>query len=286
MSILLVGFDSAWTPNKQGALAGATVDGPGQYRALGAPQPATFTAAEATIDKWQRAERPLTTLILLDQPTIVRSAKEQRPVERLVGSSVGRRYGGMQPAYTGKAAMFGVNAPLWRFLDRFGGPADPFQPATNTLVLETYPVFALIALGWVLPDEVRANGRLPKYNPARSTFRLSDWRFVCANASHAFRERSLEDVADWIEVAANSARPRKSDQDQLDACLCLLVALHLVEQRECLVVGDQQTGYIVVPHDADLVSELEARCGKTKMRSQDWIRVLRFRTALDSATAQ
>ena len=35
--------------------------------------------------------------------------------------------------------------------------------------------------------------------------------------------------------------PRKHDQDALDACLCLVVALHAAFSRECLVVGDLQS---------------------------------------------
>jgi hypothetical protein len=55
----------------------------------------------------------------------------------------------MQPANTAREEMFGKEAPVWPFLKRFGGPADPLEPIANTRVFETYPV---IALGWILPD--------------------------------------------------------------------------------------------------------------------------------------
>lgn len=127
--------------------------------------------------------------MLLDQPTIVTNATGQRPVENLVGSPVSLRYGGMQPANTSRGEMFGNNAPVWPFLARFGGPADPLQPVAGTRVFETYPVLAMIALGWILPDS-RVTGRLPKYNPERrKTFSIADWKHVCGLASGAFRQR-------------------------------------------------------------------------------------------------
>src|SRR5437016_5909251 len=73
-----------------------------------------------------------------------------------------RRYGGMQPANTSRERMFGMAAPVWSFLNRFGGPADPLGPVADTRVFETYPVLAMTALLWTLPD-TRAAGRLPKY---------------------------------------------------------------------------------------------------------------------------
>ena len=72
----------------------------------------------------------------------------------------------MQPAYTDKANMFGSDAPIWTFLSKFGGAADPLHPAGETWVLETYPALTMISLGWLMEDP-RPTGRLPKYNPLR-----------------------------------------------------------------------------------------------------------------------
>src|ERR1039458_9615847 len=55
----------------------------------------------------------------------VNNAMGQRPVENFVGSSVSLRYGGMQTASRSRVEMFGDDAPVWHFLDQFGGPADP-----------------------------------------------------------------------------------------------------------------------------------------------------------------
>jgi predicted RNase H-like nuclease len=176
---LLVGFDSAWTARKSGALVGVLRSASGGYEDLGPPQISDFKNARQSILDWQSAYSPGSTIVMLDQPCIVQKSKGQRPVEHIVGSAVSLRYGGMQPASLSRQDMFGVNAPMWPFLGGFGGPGNPFQHAASTSVFETYPVLALIAWGWMLPDSQRSTGRLPKYNPERrKTFSTSDWKHV------------------------------------------------------------------------------------------------------------
>jgi predicted RNase H-like nuclease len=276
MTTLLVGFDSAWTPTNSGAVVGVIHFDDGTFHGLGAPQIVDYREAEVVILKWQAEQIPTATIVLLDQPTIVKNASGQRPVENIVGSPVSLRYGGMQPANTAREEMFGKEAPVWPFLTRFGGLADPLEPVADTRVFETFPVLAMIALGWVLPDS-RAAGRLPKYNPERKkTFSISDWRYVCGLASGAFRDCGLMDIVRWINDAAQNTSPRKSHQDGLDACLCLLVALYLAEKKDCLMVGDRETGYIVVPYGARLRAELDARCNQTGRVPSEWVRVFKM----------
>ena len=263
---LLVGFDSAWTRTNSGALVGVLRSDNGTFSELGSPRRVNYCEAQDLILKWQAEQVPTSTIILLDQPTIVENLTGQRLVEKIVCPTVSRRKGGMQPANTSREEMFGSDAPIWPFLKRFGGPANPLEePVGGTHVIETYPVLTLIALGWTLPDEgpdKRPKGRLPKYNPdRRKTFLLSDWQHVCRLASCAFNERGLREIARWVDDAEKTS-PRKCDQDKLDACLCLLVALYLAERRDCLMVGNRQSGYIVVPDCAELREELDARCNQ------------------------
>lgn len=273
MTTLLVGFDSAWTSANSGAIVGILRVDDGTIRELGSPRVVNYVEAESRILAWQSEQKPEATLVLLDQPTIVKNASGQRPVENLVGSPVSRRYGGVQPANTAKTDMFGENAPVWRFLSRFGGPADPLLPLRGTWVVETYPVLAMIALGWTLPDS-RPKGRLPKYNPARTkTFSSYDWQHVCGLTLGVFRKRKLRGVARWLEQVAKLNTPRKCDQDCLDACICLLTALQMAES-ECLMVGNQNTGYMVVPYGKSLSEELEARCQQTGRVRSEWVRPL------------
>lgn len=279
MTTLLVGFDSAWTATNSGALVGVLHFDDGTFHDLGAPQIVDYREAEGVILKWQAEQVPTATIVLLDQPTIVKNAAGQRPVENIVGSTVSLRYGGMQPANTSREEMFGKEAPVWPFLTRFGGPADPLERVAHTRVFETYPVLAMIALGWMLPDS-RAAGRLPKYNPERKkTFSIADWQYVCGLSSAAFCDRGLMDIVRWINDASQNSSPRKRDQDGLDACLCLLVALYLAERKDCLMVGDRQTGYIVVPYGAGLRAELDARCNQTGRVPSEWVRAFKMHSS-------
>src|SRR5688500_1130669 len=105
MTTLLVGFDSAWTSHNSGALVGVLRLDDGTFLELGPPRIVDFREAEGVILMWQAEYVPTATIVLLDQPTIVKNAAGQRPVENLVGSPVSLRYGGMQPANTAREEM-------------------------------------------------------------------------------------------------------------------------------------------------------------------------------------
>jgi hypothetical protein len=84
---------------------------------------------------------------------------------------------------------------------------------------------------------------------------------VAASGVHnAFCEHCLDPTEGW----------------RLDACICLIVGFHLAEGKECLVVGNQRTGFIVVPHDARLRSELEVRCRRTGRIPTKWVQAVRW----------
>ena len=184
----------------------------------------------------------------------------------------------MQPANKGRVDMFGAMAPVWEFLAGFGGAVDPFARPASTQVFETYPVLAMIALGWTLPDPERPAGRLPKYNPERrKTFAIADWAHVCRTTAATLRAEGAPELAAWTEIAATKTKPTKSDQDRLDACICLVVALHLAKGRDALFVGCCTTGYIVVPNSETLRNELERRCVELGRESARWVRVFRLR---------
>lgn len=252
----------------------------GTISELGPPRIVNYIQAQEAILDWQAELTPSATIVLLDQPTIVTNPGGQRPVENIVGSAVSRRYGGMQPANRSKKETFGTEAPVWEFLKRFGGAANPLGPVAGTLVIETYPVLAMIVLGWTLRDvsrQARPTDRLPKYNPERKkTFSILDWQHLCGQASDRFRERGLSGIGQWINDAAGRSPLRKPDQDSLDACICLLVALYLAEGEDCLMVGDLQTGYIVVPDNVEIRDELSTRCKKTGRAPSEWVQKFRL----------
>lgn len=272
MNTLLVGFDSAWTAANQGALVGMIRHDNGELSPLGLPFIANFEAAEQAILAWQDELAVKRTVILIDQPTIVGNATGQRPVEHIVASLVSRRYGGMQPANAGRRGMFDDGAPIWAFLDRFGGPTDLLSCSRHTEIFETYPVLTIIARGWILSDEDRPSGRLPKYNPARRlTFRRDDWAYLCGMLSEVFMDRGVAVIAEWINSMRFLKTPRKPDQDRLDACLCLLVAMDMAEGNACVVVGEQKSGYIVTSASEKMEYELTRRCIQTDRDPTNWI---------------
>lgn len=273
---LLVGFDSAWTAANTGGLAGVLREEGGRCRELGLPDATNFENAAVRIASWREACRPRRTVILIDQPTIVRNANGQRPVEHLIASPVSRRRGGMQPANTGRLGMFDADAPIWTFLACFGGTLDPLDcEHADPVIVETYPTLALIALGW-LREDVRPSGRLPKYNPARPTFLLDDWRWVCGRLAEALEHFGLVDIPRWLrQQEQRDTRPCKADQDGVDSCLCLLTAFHLEAKLPCLRVGNRESGLIVVPDNAALREELAARCEATGRIAADCIREVR-----------
>jgi len=88
------------------------------------------------------------------------------------------------------------------------------------------------------------------------------------------------DMVELPEEAKESRWVVPSSQDCLDACLYLLVALYLVERKDCLMVGDQQTGYIVVPNSESLCAELETRCHKTGREPSQWVHVFRMHSGI------
>ncbi len=277
MTSLIVGFDSAWTLKNKGSLAGMLQFDDGTFQELGSPETTDFREAEARIRQWQAEKTPTLTIIMIDQPIIVEEVSGQRPVENLVATPVGVRYGGVQPANTMKIEMFGSDAPVWSFLTQFGGAANPLTPVADTRVFETYPVLGMIALGWTLPDKLRDKGRLPKYNPDRKrTFKISDWKHVCRRASAEFHGRGLEKLSAWLNDVSRNPKPCKRDQDGLDACVCLLVAMHFAERKDCLMVGDLHTGYMVVPYGAELHEELQERCRKTGRVALKWVHVFQM----------
>jgi predicted RNase H-like nuclease len=259
MTKLLVGFDSAWTRTKIGAIGAivaAVLRDDGTVSELGPPRPVRFDDAAGMIRDWQASHASSSTLILLDQPTIVANEIGQRPVEHIVCPCVSRRRGGMQPANRGRKDMFGPAAPVWEFLAGFGGPADPFGAAQST------------------------RGRLPKYNPERrKTFAIADWAHVCRAASMKLAADGAPELAAWAESGATKSKPVKGDQDQLDASICLVAALHLAKRRHALFVGSCTTGYIVVPDSEVLRNELERRCAELGRESTSWVRVFRLAAA-------
>ena len=245
MAVRYVGFDSAWADHPRR---------PGSICALGAsfepPRSAGFDAALAFLrDSHGSADL---TILAIDQPTIVPNATGARPADRVAAALMSWSGGGVQPAYRGKAALFGDGAPVWRFLAALGFRDDPEAAAgattTGGFVMEVFPAMALLALD---PAFLAARGCGPRYNPARTTFRLEAWRAVRRATAAEARRLGFAEAAAWCDALDPDARPRKPLQDDLDALLCALVAARWHRERaSCAMIGDLAHGYIVAPVSA------------------------------------
>ena len=251
-----VGFDSAWAGKAPGGIAAATFT---QDRLLATrlPEPACFGRAAAIIEKLASTHHYV--LVAIDQPTVVPNLTGCRPVERVAASLVSRLRGGVQPANRGKTRsgrtiqskvrMFGPDAPIWRFLQRLQATQNPPRARSATHgrhLIEVFPALALPALEPAILQRKRA----ARYNPAnRRRFSRPDWRLVALAASRHADALRLNALSRWARNLAELPKPTKTDQDCLDAAICLIVALQWrrAARDRVTVLGDAQTGYMVTP---------------------------------------
>ena len=148
-----------------------------------------------------------------------------------------------------KVQMFGPDAPIWRFLRRINAVQNPPQSrsaASGRHAIEVFPALALPALEPAILERKCA----ARYNPAnRRRFSLPDWRLVALAASRHAAALRLNDLSEWARNLAELPKPTKTDQDCLDAAICLIVALkwRRAPGDQMTVIGDAQSGYMVSP---------------------------------------
>lgn len=245
---IYVGFDSAWVDNSKapGAICAVAIENGVPIR-FHPPQLVSFDQALTFIEEIR--SKIGVTLVALDQPTIVPNSAGMRPVERVAASLLSWLGGGVQPSNRGKLGMFCDASPIWRFLRALSAEENPekARAATNGLYLiEVFPALSLVSL------DTAFFGRLcaPKYNPKRKkTFLIADWVRAAEAAARAAHMLGCKTMADWCRDAGTITRPRKADQDKLDAILCLLGALHWRRspRESSMLLGDLSTGYMVLP---------------------------------------
>jgi predicted RNase H-like nuclease len=158
--------------------------------------------------------------------------------------------------------MFGDGAPIWGFLDRLrlSGDLDPDAATAATsgrFAFEIYPAAALIGLC----PEFHERSRCAKYNPAkRKTFTLADWGVVCRHVGNLGHSLGVAGIQDWATAHSQIERPRKTNQDCLDAAICVLITYLWWRDglTRSLVVGDTESGYIVTPTNEKMSETLRA----------------------------
>jgi predicted RNase H-like nuclease len=146
---IYIGFDFAWADNPKapGAICAVGIkDGvPVQFHD---PRLVSFDQALKFIQDVRTDNG--TTLVALDQPTVVPNLTGMRPVERVAAALVSWLGGGVQPANRGKIGMFCDASPFWRFLTALGAVEDPDRARAavdGLFVMEVFPALALASLG-------------------------------------------------------------------------------------------------------------------------------------------
>jgi predicted RNase H-like nuclease len=253
----VIGFDSAWTDNAKapGAVCAIRCDDQGHLSSSD-PQLASFDQAFDFITAKQ--SKCDVCIVALDQPTIVPNLGGMRPVDKVAASLISWLGGGVQPANRSKKGMFDDDAPTWRFKQRLGASddAEAARSAEQGLFLiEVFPALALPSL------EAAYFGRLvaPRYNPGNGRrFRLPDWIGVSTMVHRHAVTLELVSLATWASNASLILKPRKSDQDKLDAAICALVGMmwRSKNRSETIMIGNAELGYMIAPASPEVRARL------------------------------
>lgn len=255
----IIGFDSAWTdkPSAPGAICAIRIDKDG-ITSFEQPRLSSFASALGFI----RAEQDACGLciVAIDQPTIVPNLTSLRPVERVAASLVNFCGGGVQPSNRSKIGMFCDNSPIWAFKAALGAIEEPETARTATqglFIMEVFPALALPAM----EPAFFGHRRAPRYNPARrSTFRRQGWADVINLVRRYAVAASLDGVVEWSNQVDAIEKPRKADQDRLDAVLCALVGFHWRhrDRSNSVMIGDLVSGYMIAPTSPVALARLRA----------------------------
>jgi predicted RNase H-like nuclease/L-amino acid N-acyltransferase YncA len=255
-SAAVTGFDSAWSRKNRGAVA-HIVAGNGAMQFI-EPRTASFEEALASIN--EVGKNANVHIVGIDQPLIVPNQAGCRPVERAFQPLLSSVRGAIQPANRGKSDLFGDDAPIWTFLGALNADVDwshAIGAASGRYAIEIYPAAALLGL---LPHFL---GRklAAKYNPTNQTFNLADWRLVCDSLASLAAELEIVGLPDWASAHGQISKPRKPDQDCLDAVICAVVTYLWWRYgfERSIVVGDLRTGYIVTPSNPAMTKRLADR---------------------------
>ena len=227
------------------------------------PRLARFAEAGALVRSW--GDQADILLIGIDQPTIVPNETGSRPVDRVAASLISRLRGGVQPARRGGmgAPMFGDNAPIWRFLADIDAIQDPVEARGAVAGRYAMEVFPALALPAMVPELWRRR-LAAKYNPVVSKFAAADWALVASGMARFARGLGAGELAMWLAAQADHPRPRKADQDLLDAAICLAIVMAWRHgpAEDTLLIGDTQHGYMATLTSAETRAILAAAAAR------------------------
>ena len=244
--IRIIGFDSAWADKSPGAMCALDFDESGRL-SFEAPRLVNFRRGIQFVREAEASRA--CTLVAIDQPTIVPNETGSRPVERVAASLISYVGGGVQPSNSSKTALFGPNAPIWKFKSALAANegAERARIALDGVhLIEVFPALALAGLN----DDFAVRLGAPKYNPGnRKKFNLRDWRRVAETLFEKAKSLELNELARWSRDQARCPNPRKADQDCLDAAICVLIGAiwRMCDRSDSVLIGDLDRGYMVSP---------------------------------------
>jgi phosphinothricin acetyltransferase len=162
--------------------------------------------------------------------------------------------------------LFGAGAPIWTFLCELNADLDwshAIGATSGRYAIEIYPAAALIGLfPHFLERKLAA-----KYNPTNRSFNLSDWQLICESLASLAAELEIAGLRDWASAHGQVSKPRKPDQDCLDAAICAVVTYLWWRYgfARSIVVGDLRAGYIATPSNPAMTKRLADRAVKTSV---------------------
>ena len=262
---IIFGFDSAWAGKSPGAIGAVRIGQDGR-REFCEPERVSFDQAL----KYIRPRRMghAYSLIAIDQPMIVKNKTGSRPVDRAAGTLLGYIGGGVQCASLKKSTLFGEGSLFWRFMSELDAMKDPLAARTTEageFMIEVFPALALPSLNSRFAERLGA----PKYNPKKSDkFRQKDWISVTGVVACLARQHEIEGLETWADGMGKIEKPRKADQDRLDAAICALVGYlwRFGASGEVAMIGDLDSGYMITPISENTRSRLEEGARKQKIR--------------------
>jgi predicted RNase H-like nuclease len=211
-------------------------------------------------------------VVAFDAPLIVENHAGCRGCERVIASAWGRAHASCHVANR-QRPWFAAGGRAGRLARRLHLVLDPAaSPATRRVAIEVYPHTALVSL-FGLPSILKYKAKRSRtVDDRRGEF----LRFVDCLLMLRDRTPRLDVTTSpgWIRLVAMVADARTGAQldlveDELDAYVCAYVALYYEQRRgsrECAVIGDGRTGYVVTPVDQsrwDMVRIAGERYGVT-----------------------
>lgn len=204
---------------------------------------------------WIEKHGAVACVVAFDAPLIVENDEGCRGCERVIASAWGRAHASCHVANR-RRPWFADGGRAWRLARRLELAVDPAAgPGARRIAIEVYPHTALVSL-FGLPSILKYKAKRSRTVDDR---RREFHRFVGYLLTLRDATPSLDVTTSpgWVRLVAMVEDARTGAQldvieDELDAYVCAYVGLYYARRggtRECAVIGDGRTGYVITPVD-------------------------------------